>query len=89
MYDPAFIHQKVALVDDDLASVGSINLDIRSGLLNFEITVVMEGRRAASAVKDMLETDFSNATRVDLDLADRPIVTGMLARAARLFAPVL
>ncbi|OSQ46804.1 cardiolipin synthase [Marivita geojedonensis] len=89
MYDPAFVHQKVALVDEDLVSVGSINLDIRSGLLNFEITVLMEGQRPAQQVADMLETDFSNATRVDMDLADRPILTGMVARVARLFAPVL
>lgn len=89
MYDPAFVHQKVALVDEDLVSVGSINLDIRSGLLNFEITVLMEGQRPAQQVAEMLETDFSNATRVDMDLADRPILTGMVARVARLFAPVL
>lgn len=89
MYDPAFVHQKVALVDDDIVSVGSINLDIRSGLLNFEITVVMQGENAATAVEDMLATDFSNATRIDIDLDDRSIVTGMLARVARLFAPVL
>jgi len=88
-YDPAFIHQKVALVDDDIVSVGSINLDIRSGLLNFEITVLMEGRDAVEKVEDMLTTDFANATRVDHDLADRSILTGMVARIARLFAPVL
>lgn len=88
-YDPAFIHQKVALVDDDIASIGSMNLDIRSGLLNFEITVVMEGASAAKAVEDMLKTDFGNATRVDIDLSDRNLIIGMLARIARLFAPVL
>lgn len=88
-YDPAFTHQKVALVDDDLVSVGSINLDIRSGLLNFELTVLFEGKSAAAKVADMLKTDFDNATRVDMDLSDRPFLTGMVARVARLFAPVL
>lgn len=88
-YQPAFIHQKVALVDDDLASVGSINLDIRSGLLNFEITVVMEGEAAASAVEDMLRTDFGNATKVETDLDDRPVLTRIAARVSRLMSPVL
>lgn len=88
-YDGAFLHQKVALVDDDLTSVGSINLDIRSGLLNFEITVVMEGASAARAVEDMLTRDFACATRVDFSLEDRPVLTRMAARIARLFAPVL
>ena len=88
-YDPAFLHQKVALVDDDLASVGSINLDIRSGLLNFEITVVTEGQEAATAVEAMLTDDFAKATRVDFDLEDRPVLVRMAARIARLFAPIL
>jgi cardiolipin synthase len=88
-YDPAFIHQKVALVDDDIVSIGSINLDIRSGLLNFEITVVMEGQEAVQKVEEMLITDFGNATRVDFDLSDRSLLTEMVARVARLFAPIL
>lgn len=88
-YDPAFVHQKVALVDDDICSIGSINLDIRSGLLNFELTVLLEGKSAASEVETMLSTDFGNATRVDIDLSDRSMIVGMLARIARLFAPVL
>lgn len=88
-YDPAFIHQKVALVDDDICSIGSINLDIRSGLLNFELTVLLEGESAAAEVATMLETDFDNATRVNIDLSDRNVIIGMLARIARLFAPVL
>jgi cardiolipin synthase A/B len=88
-YSPAFLHHKVALVDDDLASVGSINLDIRSGLLNFELTVVMEGASSAASVRDMFETDLSNAKLVDFDLSDRPALTRMAARVARLFAPIL
>ncbi|MFA8388179.1 MAG: cardiolipin synthase [Pelagibaca sp.] len=89
VYHPAFTHQKVALVDDDIASIGSINLDIRSGLLNFELTVLFEGESAADAVEQMLRADFDNATRVDTDLSDRPFLTGTVARVARLFAPVL
>lgn len=88
-YAAAFMHQKVALVDDDLASVGSINLDIRSGLLNFEITVLLEGQGAAGPVREMLEADFARATRIDFDLEDRPVLTRVAARVTRLFAPVL
>jgi cardiolipin synthase len=88
-YGPAFLHQKVALVDDDLASVGSINLDIRSGLLNFELSVVVEGARAAADVEDMLRADFARARRIDFDLADRPHPVQIAARVARLMAPVL
>ena len=48
-YGNGFLHQKVILVDDVLASVGTANCDNRSFRLNFEIT--MFGIRCRSARK--------------------------------------
>ena len=35
LYEPGFMHQKVALVDRDFAVVGTANFDNRSFRLNF------------------------------------------------------
>lgn len=88
-YTPAFTHQKVALVDDDLCSVGSVNCDIRSGLLNFELTVLVESERAARAVEAMLERDLENAFLLQESLDDQPAWRRVLARICRLMAPQL
>ncbi len=40
-YSPAFLHAKVALVDDDWATVGSSNIDPLSLLLNLEANVIV------------------------------------------------
>lgn len=40
-YQPAFLHAKVALVDDDWATVGSSNIDPMSLLLNLEANVIV------------------------------------------------
>jgi len=40
-YTPAFLHAKVALADDDWATVGSSNIDPLSLLLNLEANVVV------------------------------------------------
>ena len=40
LYEDGFMHQKVAVVDDDFAAVGTANFDNRSFRLNFEVTVV-------------------------------------------------
>jgi cardiolipin synthase len=40
-YTPAFLHAKVALVDDDWATVGSSNIDPLSLLLNLEANVIV------------------------------------------------
>lgn len=84
-----FMHQKVILIDDDIASVGSINLDNRSCRLNFEITLVAAGHRFARDVSAMLEADFAESTLLDRMLADQPVRLRMGASFSRLLAPVL
>ena len=41
-YTPAFLHAKVAIVDDDWATVGSSNIDPLSLLLNLEANVIVQ-----------------------------------------------
>jgi cardiolipin synthase len=88
-YRPGFMHQKVFLVDDDLAAVGTANLDNRSFRLNFEVSVVMPDPKAAAEVAKMLERDFANSRRVELDeFTRRPLWFRVACRLARLLAPV-
>ena len=59
-----FMHQKVVLVDDDLAFVGTANMDNRSFRINFEITAILHDREAAGDVEKMLRQDFSRSEAV-------------------------
>lgn len=89
-YKPGFLHQKVLLVDDDLASVGTANLDNRSLKLNFEISMVVNDRGFVADVEKMLETDFANCIRVTLDDYHRRSPLFKLAvKVARLLSPIL
>lgn len=89
-YQPGFLHEKVLLIDDEAAAVGSTNLDNRSFRLNFEIAVLTIDRSFARKVADMLETDFSKARRVTSDeYSDASVVRRVIMGAARLFAPIL
>jgi cardiolipin synthase len=88
-YTDGFMHQKVILVDDAIASVGTTNMDNRSCRLNFEATVVVFDTRAAQDVAEMLEADFERAYLLETDLADQPWGRRIGAPFARLFAPVL
>jgi len=56
-YTPAFLHAKVALVDDEWATVGSSNIDPLSLLLNLEANVVVR------------DADFNNALAAEFDRA--------------------
>jgi len=59
-HGPGFMHQKVVLVDDDFASVGTANFDNRSFRLNFEIIAAVADRGFAADVERMLEKDLES-----------------------------
>lgn len=65
-YQPGFMHQKVLLADDDLAIVGSVNLDYRSFMLNFELSAAVQDAGFAAQVEKMLEADFARSKQEDL-----------------------
>ncbi|WP_204114402.1 cardiolipin synthase [Shimia biformata] len=88
-YQGGFLHQKVLLVDDSIASVGTINLDNRSCRLNFEATALFFDTDAARDVADMLETDFLNAYRLEKTITQQPWRIRYMAPIARLFSPLL
>ncbi|MEM1362272.1 MAG: cardiolipin synthase [Pseudomonadota bacterium] len=88
-YNDGFMHQKVVLVDNDLAAIGTTNLDNRSFRLNFEAMAVVFDSRAAGEVATMLEADFSKAFLLEKQLADQSQYIRYGAPFARLFAPLL
>ncbi len=88
-YDSGFMHQKVLVVDDAIASVGTTNLDNRSCRLNFEATAVLFNQQAATDVATMLEADFQKCVRLEKMLAEQPRKIRLGAPVARLFAPLL
>ena len=56
-YTPGFIHAKVFICDDEIATVGTINMDYRSLYLHFECGVYMYKCKCISDIKkDVLET---------------------------------
>jgi len=71
-YTPAFLHAKVAVVDDDWATVGSSNIDPLSLLLNLEANVVVRDPGFAQALGQRFEAAFAVSTEV----AGRPAQQG-------------
>jgi len=89
-YSEGFMHQKALLVDDDVALIGTMNLDNRSMRLNFELGLLVESEAFAAEVAAMLERDLAASREVhESDLDERDFLFRLKARAARLFAPIL
>lgn len=65
-YENGFIHSKMIIIDDEVASVGSSNMDIRSFELNFEINAFMYD---ANIVKE-LKAAFIEDMKVSKELTE-------------------
>ncbi|WDR05582.1 cardiolipin synthase [Devosia rhodophyticola] len=89
-YTTGFLHQKVLLMDDRIASIGSVNFDNRSFAINFEITLWFANSDTISRIETMLLGDFANCRKVELDeVKNRPWAAHFAAQAAKLLSPVL
>lgn len=88
-HERGFTHQKVVLVDDDLATVGSANFDNRSFRLNFELTIEIRDVAFATQVAGMLKSDFADSRLVaEGELEGRSFLHRFKVRASNLLAPV-
>jgi len=89
-YQGGFMHQKVFLMDNDVAGVGTANFDNRSFRLNFEITLLVHDPVFAGQVEEMLQADLRRCRGVSLEeIASKPPWFPLAMAVARLFAPVL
>jgi cardiolipin synthase len=78
------------LVDDDLAVVGTANLDNRSFRLNFELSVLVSNRPFATQVAQMLTADFDECHLVTCDETTTQSLPVQIAIAgSRLLSPIL
>jgi cardiolipin synthase A/B len=80
-YQPAFLHAKAAVVDDDWATLGSSNIDPLSLLLNLEANVVIQDTSFATE----LATAFEQALAASSQITVPPFQKGSWAVLRRGF----
>lgn len=66
-YESGFLHAKTLVIDGEVASIGTTNIDARSFHLNFEISALVYDRAVATSVIEAFERDVSNAERLTIE----------------------
>lgn len=90
LYQKGFVHAKTLVCDDQLAVIGTANLDYRSFELNFEVNAILFNREIASDLKTTFIKDLKHARQIDYQAwKDRSLFIQFLERLIRLFAPLL
>ena len=88
-YTPGFDHAKVFVSDDEVATVGTINLDYRSLYLHFENGTAIFRSKEIAAIRD----DFLEAQAVSHEMDPKDLDMGILRAffylVIRIFAPMM
>ncbi len=64
---PILLHSKHITIDDDIAVIGSSNMDIRSFELNLEISLICYGTRVVSELRRVEKTYLRKSNQVSLN----------------------
>lgn len=63
---PVLLHSKIITIDDDIAVIGSSNLDIRSFQLNLEVTLVCYNRQVVEYLRPIEAGYLSKSKQINL-----------------------
>jgi cardiolipin synthase A/B len=85
LYEPHFLHAKLLTVDDDIALLGSTNMDIRSFALNAEINLVVYDAEVVQRMQEIQQRYFAHSERLSAESwKRRPLARKVFQNSARL-----
>jgi cardiolipin synthase len=90
VYKKGFLHAKTLVVDGEVASVGTANMDIRSFRLNFESNAIIYDSTSAAKLARIFLDDLEHCDQLTLEkYKKRPLSLRFRESIARLLSPIL
>jgi len=90
IYDNGFLHSKQIVIDDEVATVGTANIDVRSFKLNFEVNAFIYDPIAAHQLAELFEQDLLVSRELTLETYQQRSFTIRLKESiAHLISPIL
>ncbi|WP_261132594.1 cardiolipin synthase [Bacillus sp. Marseille-Q3570] len=89
-YRKGFLHSKIIIVDNELASIGTANMDMRSFHLNFEVNAFLYRTKSTLRLVDDYIQDLEDSTPLVLEsFNNRAFYYKILESTSRLLSPLL
>lgn len=86
---PTFLHAKMLIVDDTVASIGTFNIDIRSFRLHFEHTLLIYSSSVIENINQIFLKLQEDSVKLDHNfLYNKPLFTRLGEGFMRLFSPL-
>ncbi|GGH87915.1 major cardiolipin synthase ClsA [Pullulanibacillus pueri] len=90
LYENGFLHAKTLVVDGEVASVGTMNIDSRSFRLNFEVNAVVYDQKIAEQLQEMFHKDSEACQELTPErYKARSLVIRIKEGISRLLTPIL
>ncbi len=90
VYKKGMVHSKVMIIDEELSTIGTANLDYRSFDNNAEVNAVFFDQGISRELKDQFLRDLAYAEKLDyLSWKNRPLKIKLIGSFGRLVAPLL
>lgn len=89
-YNKGFIHSKAIVVDGNISSVGTANMDVRSFKLNFEVNAFIYDNGVSQSLESIFENDIKNCTEITKSIYEKRSPSVKFKESiSRLLSPVL
>ncbi|MGO4889360.1 cardiolipin synthase [Anaerobacillus sp. MEB173] len=89
-YNHGFLHSKIIIIDGEIASIGTSNMDMRSFHLNFEVNAFLYRTKSVTKLVNDFIYDLEHSTPICYDVfKKRPITRRVIESTARLLSPLL
>ncbi|MDP5273944.1 cardiolipin synthase [Chengkuizengella axinellae] len=90
LYEKGFIHAKTIVVDNEVASVGTTNIDMRSFKLNFEVNAIIYDEKVSKQLNDMFIEDTMHSSELTIEkYKERSLYIRFKEAISRLLSPIL
>ncbi|GKV66529.1 MULTISPECIES: cardiolipin synthase [unclassified Sporosarcina] len=90
LYENGFLHAKTIVVDGEVASVGTMNIDSRSFRLNFEVNAIIYDEQVAKQLQNLFLQDIELSSELTAGrYAERSLWIRFKQGISRLLSPVL
>jgi len=87
---PGFLHAKMVVADDGIATIGTCNMDMRSFQHHYEVNCMIYDSATAKKCREIFEADVVESLELTREsFAERSIISKMGEQVFRLFTPLL
>ena len=89
-YKGGLLHAKTVTADHNVAMLGSVNMDLRSFSINFELSLFVYDSGFMGTLRELQASYIGNSDRIEIDeWAKRSLPSRLIENTMQLMAPIL